>query len=110
MADIISAFLQDTHKPSVSRLPHGQRYIENIMLSSEGTTRLMYWKNIKAQVCPRSLHFNTWKETLPFSHIPPLPSVSDTGKLDIQEVTCLLKVTKLVTGRAGLLSSMEIGY
>ena len=80
------------------------------MLSSEGTTRLMYWKNIKAQICPRSLNFDTWKETLPFSLIPPPPSVFDTGKLDIQEVKCLLKVTKLVNGRAGLLSSIEIGY
>ena len=59
--------------------------------------------------CPRSLNSVVRWKHFPSPTLAP-HSLFDIGKLDIQQVKCVLRVTKLVNGTAGLLSSIEIGY
>lgn len=110
-ANIISVFLQETHKSPVCLMGNNTWKASCSFQKVLHTNTLETCQSRSMIACPRSLNSNSivrWKH-FPSPTLAP-HSLFDIGKLDIQQVKCVLRVTKLVNSTAGLLSSMEIGY
>lgn len=108
-ANIISVFLQETHKSPVCLMGNNTWKASCSFQKVLHTNTLETCQSRSMIACPRSLNSVVRWKHFPSPTLAP-HSLFDIGKLDIQQVKCVLRVTKLVNGTAGLLSSIEIGY